>query len=87
MNDWSSETLQFTHKEDTGWVSDFINERDVYKISDILAKEFPEGKLENLGIYTMKEGPYTGLYRLKITFKNDADEAFFLLKIQGLKVY
>jgi hypothetical protein len=84
---WVSENLDFTHKEGDGWVSDFINKLDVHRIIAILSKQFPEGKLENLGVYTYKEGPYTGLYRLKITFTNDADEAFFLLKIQSLKVY
>jgi hypothetical protein len=81
------QTLSFTHKEGNGWVSDFINVRDVNRISAILIDAFPTGKLENLGIYTMKDGPYTGLYRLKMTFENDADEAFFLLKSQSLKVY
>lgn len=75
-----NDDISFTHKEGDGWISDFINKRDVYRISDRLVKEFPEGKVENLGIYTMEEGPHTGLYRLKITLKNDADVAFFLLK-------
>jgi hypothetical protein len=80
MRDYSQ--LEFFESKVEGrWISDFINPKDVNKIIKRLKKEFPTGKIENLGVYTTKEGPYTGLIRLKITFDNDPDESFFLFKI------
>jgi hypothetical protein len=71
----------YDSKTDGKWTSDFINKKEIKIIITRLKKEFPTAKIKNLGVYTYETGPYTDLMRVKVIFKNSADEAFFLLKI------